>query len=81
MQETINTFKLGKKAPPSASERSRMSGISASGSNGSSRSTGIVMTPTLKKLAHAAHPDMPEEEAEKKWGEQDRQAPPDSKVL
>lgn len=67
MQETINTFKLGKKAPPSASERSRMSGISASGSSGSSRATGIVMSPTLKKLAHAAHPDMSEEDAEKKW--------------
>ncbi len=67
MAETMNEFKLGKKAPPSASERSRMSGISASGSSGSSRSTGVVMTPTLKKLAHAAHPDVPEEEAEKRW--------------
>jgi hypothetical protein len=66
MHETMATFKLGKKAAPSATERARMSGISSASTSSPSRA-GIDMTPALKRMAHAAHPDMSEADAEKKW--------------
>lgn len=67
MNETLTTFKLGKKSAPSANERARMSGLPSSGSGGGGRSSGIVMNPAFKRMAHAAHPDLSEAEAEKKW--------------
>lgn len=67
MNETLTTFRLGKKAAPSASDRSRMSGIPSTSSGGGARSTGVVMTPALTRMALAAHPDLPEKDAVKKW--------------
>ncbi len=69
MQETMATFRLGKKAPPSASERSRMSGIPSAGSGGGGGGKGgIVMTdPKLRRMAIAAYSHLPEEEAVKAW--------------
>lgn len=68
MNETMTTFRLGKKAPPSANERARMSGIPAAGSGGSGpRSAGVSMTPELRRMAEAAYSDLPPAEAHKKW--------------
>lgn len=68
MQETMATFKLGGKPPPSASEKSRLSGVSAGGNSGGGRaSDGITLTPELRRMAVAAHSDLPEAEAIKKW--------------
>ena len=68
MAETMATFKLGKKPAPSASERSRMSGVPSSGSGGGGRSdSGLVMTPELRRMAVARYSDLPEPEAIKKW--------------
>ena len=67
MNETMTTFRLGKRAPPSASDRSRLSGLPAAGGGGSSKGSGVVMTPTLKKIAHSAYSDLSEAEAEKAW--------------
>lgn len=68
MNETMTTFRLGKKAPPSASERSRMSGIPSAGSGGGGNKTGIVMDdPKLRRMAVAAYSHLPEAEAVKAW--------------
>ncbi len=68
MNETMTTFRLGKKAAPSASERSRMSGIPSAGSGGGGGKGGIVMTdPKLRRMAIAAYSHLPEEEAIKAW--------------
>lgn len=70
MRETMTVFKLGPKQAPSASEKSRLSGVSSSGSGGSSGgngSAGIQMTPELRRMAVAAYGDLPEAEAIKKW--------------
>ena len=67
MNETLTTFKLGKKSAPSANDRARMSGLPSSGTGGGGRSSGIVMNPAFKRMAHAAHPDLSEAEAEKRW--------------
>lgn len=69
MRETMTTFKLGPKQAPSASEKSRLSGLPSSGSGGGSRSdgAGIQMTPELRRMAIAAYGDLPEAEAIKKW--------------
>jgi hypothetical protein len=67
MNETMATFRLGKKAAPTASERSRVTGIPSAGSGGGSRSPGIVMTPAFTRMAEAAYPDLPQAEAVKKW--------------
>ena len=67
MNETLATFKLGKKSAPSAGERARMTGLPSAGSGSGGRATGIVMNPAFKRMAHAAHPDLSEAEAEKKW--------------
>lgn len=66
MSETMNAFKLGSKPAPTASDRARLSGLPAAGSGGG-KPSGIVMTPELKKMAEAAHPDMPQAEAWKQW--------------
>jgi hypothetical protein len=68
MEETMTRFKLGRRAAPSASERSRLSGVPSSGSGGGGRGdAGITMTPELKRIATAAHPDLSEAEAIKRW--------------
>lgn len=69
MEETINTFRLRPKPGPSASERSRFSGVASSGSGGGSRGdpAGITMTPELRRIAAAAYSDLPEDEAIKRW--------------
>jgi hypothetical protein len=68
MSEAITQFKLGKKSAPSASEKSRLSGVPSSGTGGgSSRSEGIQMTPELRRMAVAAYSELPEAEAVKKW--------------
>lgn len=70
MQEAINTFKLGAKPAPTASDRARMSGIPSSGSGGGGRApSGVDFTrnPELRRMALAAYSDLPEQEALKKW--------------
>ncbi len=68
MAETMATFKLGKRQAPTASEKSRLSGVpSSGGGGGSSRSEGVHMTPELKRMAIAAYSELPEAEAIKKW--------------
>lgn len=68
MAETMTQFKLGPKTPPSASERSRMSGMSsAGGGGGGPRGGGIHMTNDLKRMAHAAYSHLSPAEAEKAW--------------
>lgn len=68
MNEAMQQFRLGPKRAPTASEKSKLSGIAASGGGGgSSRSDGIQMTPELKRMAVAAYSELPEAEAIKKW--------------
>ncbi len=69
MTDTMTQFKLGKKAAPTATERSRMSGMPASGGGGGGGgdSRHVEMTPSLRKMATAAYSDLPEAEAVKKW--------------
>ena len=69
MHETMAQFRLGPKKAPSASDRSRMSGVPSAGGSGSSRSSGIDMAsnPALRRMAVAAYGDLPEAEAVKKW--------------
>jgi hypothetical protein len=67
MTEAMTTFRLGGKAPPSASDRARMSGVPSAGGGGGRASGDISMTPELVRIARAAYPDLPEGEAEKKW--------------
>lgn len=70
MQEAIHQFKLGGKPAPTASDRARLSGIPSSGSGGGGRSSpGIDFSrnPELRRMALAAHSDLPEAEALKKW--------------
>lgn len=67
MTETITTFRLGGKPAPSASDRSRLSGVPSAGSGGGRSSGDIQMTPELTRMARAAYPDLPDGEAEKRW--------------
>lgn len=67
MNETLTTFRLGKKAAPTASERSRLSGVPSAGSGGNAKAMGIVMNPAFTRMATAAYPDLPEKDAIKKW--------------
>jgi len=67
MEEAMVKFKLGAKKAPSASDRSRMSGLPSSGSGGGSRDAGVTMTPELRRIATAAHPDLSEADAIKRW--------------
>jgi hypothetical protein len=69
LQEARTRFKLGPKKPPSASEKSRFSGVAASGSSGSpaANDNGIPMRPEFKRMATALYSDLPEAEAIKKW--------------
>ena len=68
LQEARVQFKLGPKKAPSASERDRFSGVPSSGSGGSGASgDGIAMTKDFKRMATALYPDLPEQDAFKKW--------------
>lgn len=67
LQEARVRFKLGGKAPPSASEKDRFSGVSSSGSSASNDNAGIRMTPEYKRMATALYDHLPEAEAIKKW--------------
>lgn len=68
MNEAMTQFKLGPKRAPTASEKSKLSGLPASGGGGgSSRSDGIQMTPELKRMAVAAYGELSEADAIKKW--------------
>lgn len=68
MNETMTTFRLGPKKAPTASEKSRMSGIPSSGTGGGGgRSEGITATPEIRRMAAAAYPDLPEKQALEKW--------------
>lgn len=68
MNEAMTQFRLGGRTAPSASEKSRMSGIPSSGTtSGNSGPGGITLTPELKRIAVAAYSELPEAEAIKKW--------------
>lgn len=69
MNDAMTRFKLGPKKAPSASDKARLSGIGASGNGGGSApsSSGITMTPELKRMATALYSDLPEADAIKKW--------------
>jgi len=69
MREAMTTFKLGPKTAPTASEKSRLSGVSAGGNSGSSSrgADGITLTPELRRMAIAAYSDLSEADAIKKW--------------
>jgi len=67
MTETMTTFKIGAKPAPTQSERSKLSGIAASGSGGGRSSGGVTLTKELRQMAIAAYDHLPEDEAIKAW--------------
>lgn len=68
MAETMATFKLGAKPPPSQSDRAKLSGMPASGGGGSGRGdAGVALTPELRRMAIAAYDHLPEADAIKAW--------------
>lgn len=68
MQEAKTVFKLGGKSAPTRNDRDRLSGLSSSsGGGGGENRGGIAMTPALRKMAIALHPEMSEEKAIKTW--------------
>lgn len=69
MQQAMTRYKLGGRSQPTASDRAKMSGVPTGGSSsgGSREPAGIRMTKNLNKMATAAYPDLPEEEAVKRW--------------
>lgn len=69
MTETMTTFKMGPRPAPTQNERSRLSGMPASGGGGggSGGGGGIAMTPELRRMAIAAYDHLPEAEAIKAW--------------
>jgi hypothetical protein len=67
MTETMTTFKLGAKPAPTQSERSKLSGISASGGGGGRSDAGVALTPAMRQMALAAYDHLPEAEAIKAW--------------
>jgi hypothetical protein len=82
MNETMTTFKLGPKKAATASEKSRYSGVAASGSSGGGRGDGgVQMTPQLRRMAIAAYSELPEAEAVKKWVNKEGKALRAKKVL
>lgn len=83
MHDTMTRFKLGAKPAPTASDRARLSGIPSSGGGGSKTATGIDFSgnPALRKMALAAHSDLPEAEALKKWTNSTGKRLRDKKVI
>lgn len=68
MTETMTTFKMGPKPAPTQSERSKLSGMPASGGGGGGPGGGgITLTPELRRMAVAAYDHLPEAEAIKAW--------------
>lgn len=67
MSETKTQFKLGAKPAPTQSERSKLSGIAASGGGGGRGDGGITLTKELRQMALAAYDHLPEAEAIKAW--------------
>lgn len=70
MAETKQHFKLGAKPAPTANDKSKFTGISASGNGGGGgqRPTGgIPKTKEFMKMAVALNPDMTEDKAFKVW--------------
>lgn len=67
MTEAMATFKIGAKPAPTQSERSKLSGMPASGSGGGRQSGGVTLTKELRQMAIAAYDHLPEEEAIKAW--------------
>jgi regulator of replication initiation timing len=81
MEEARAQFKLGPKKAPSASERSRLSGVPSAGGGGSSAPAGVQMTPLLRNLATAAYSDLPEAEAIKAWANKEGKRLREKKIL
>jgi hypothetical protein len=67
MTEAMATFKIGAKPAPTQSERSKLSGISASGGGGGRNDAGVALTPAMRQMALAAYDHLPEAEAIKAW--------------
>lgn len=65
MRETMATFKLGAKPPPTRNERDRLSGIASGGGGGGSAN--IQLTPEMRRMAIAAYDHLPEDQAIKAW--------------
>lgn len=81
MEETRVAFKLGGKPPPSASERSRMSGTASSGSGGGGGKEPITLSKNMRKIALAAYDHLPEQEALKKWTEKTGRRMREKKII
>jgi hypothetical protein len=82
MNEAITQFRLGPKKAPTASERSRLSGVPSSGTGGGGApSGGVQMTPLLRNMATAAYSDLPEAEAVKKWAQNEGRRLREKKIL
>lgn len=81
MNETLTTFKLGKKPAPSATERSRLTGVPSAGSGGSSSRSGITMNPAFERMAKAAYPELSDKDAIRKWVDGPGRRLRDKKVL
>jgi hypothetical protein len=84
MNETMTTFKLGKRQAPSVSEKARLSGMPSTGgggSGGSSNSGAVTMTPQLRRIAIARYSELPEAEAIKKWANTEGKSLRAKKVL
>lgn len=83
MNDTMVRFKLGGKQPPAANLKERMSGVSSSGAgNGNGNSSGgIAMTREFKMMARAKYSDLPEEQAIKKWVDNEGKALRAKKVI
>lgn len=82
MNEAITQFRLGPKKAPTASERSRLSGVPSSGTGGGGApSGGVQMTPLLRNMATAAYSDLPEAEAVKKWAQNEGKRLREKKIL
>lgn len=68
MADTLTQFRLRGKPAPTANERSRYAGTpSSGGAGGGGGAGGIKLTPELRRIAIAAHSELPEAEAIKKW--------------
>lgn len=67
MTETMSTFKIGPKPAPSQSERSKLSGMPASGGGGGRSDAGLALTPAMRQMALAAYDHLPEADAIKAW--------------
>lgn len=81
MEETKAQFKLGTKPAPSVSERAKFGGVPASGGGGGRTNEAITLSPALRRMAIAAHSDLSEEDAIKKWTQKTGKRLRETKVL